>query len=455
MPPAFSLRLRLFALIIIPIAIVALLMGYWRYTVAQRTSEELFDRSLLAAVLAISRDVAVSGGDALLPSTSDLIRDATGGEVFYHATGPGGIYVTGYAYPPVNSANDGADPYAPNFFEATYRNEPVRVRQITERVTIDNLTGDARVTVWQRLADRNAFAAQLAVRAASVIGALMLTLGLVVWFGVQLGLRPLTDLHEAIAARSPEDLSKIKRPVPVEVQGIVETLNRLFGKVETSINAHQVFISDAAHQLRNPAAAVLSMAEAVRDTRDDDELRPRIAELVTAARDSSRVAEQLLSLDRLQQSGPGAKQHLFDLNALAEEACAAAGAAVLSHGLEFEFVANGEALPVRGDAVFVAEAIKNLVDNALQHGGPDLGAIRVSTARDADHATVTVSDDSVGLSPDQQTRAFSRFGQLEPSSGSGLGLAIALSVADRHDGSLTIDDVPSGASLTLSLPLAT
>ena len=145
---------------------------------------------------------------------------------------------------------------------------------------------------------------------------------------------------------------------------------------------------------------------------------------------------------------------MFDLNALAEATCANAGAAVLGSGVEFEFIADVKPLQVRGDPIFVAEAIKNLIDNALQHGGPDLGAIRVLTSNDSEFATVTVLDDGVGLSPDQQAKAFSRFGQIEPSSGSGLGLAIVSSVADSHGGRLTIDSVPDGASLTLSLPLA-
>ena len=100
-----SLRLRLFALILIPLVLMAILLGIWRIQVAQRTSEELFDRTLLSAALAISRDVAVSGGDLLSFSTRDMVRDASGGEVFYHATGPGGSYMTGYAYPPLSTGS--------------------------------------------------------------------------------------------------------------------------------------------------------------------------------------------------------------------------------------------------------------------------------------------------------------------------------------------------------------
>lgn len=130
----------------------------------------------------------------------DLIQDASGGEVFYHATGPGGIYMPGYAYPLAAKITEGSDPYLPFLFQAMYRNEPVRVLKITERITTDNLTGDATVTVWQRIADRNDFANQLAIRAAGLMGGLLVTLALVVWFGMAWGLRPLIDLQEAIAA---------------------------------------------------------------------------------------------------------------------------------------------------------------------------------------------------------------------------------------------------------------
>lgn len=447
-----SLRLHLFVLILCPLVLMAGLLGYWRVTVAQNTAEELFDRSLLAAALAISRDVAVSGGDALLPSTRNLIRDAAGGEVFYHATGPGGIYITGYAYPPKSDAANETAPYAPHVFEASYRGEDVRVLQIRERMTIENLTGDALVKVWQRTEDRQGFARQLALRAAALMGMLLATLALVVWFGVARGLRPLTDLQDAIAARSPNDLSKIRRPVPLEVRGIVETLNGLFGKVEASIGAHQVFISDAAHQLRNPAAAVQSMAEAVRDAPGREERNRRISELVSAARSSARVADQLLSLDRLQQTAMAPEVETIDIRELVKELCAERGPAILSRGIEFEFTAPDGPVHVAGDALFLAEAIKNLIDNALKHGGRGLRSIDVRVVRSGAEVVVTVRDDGKGLQPEQSAAAFGRFSQVEPSDGSGLGLAIAVSVAERHGGSLTIDKADKGASLSLHIP---
>lgn len=447
-----SLRLRLFALILTPLTIMAIILGYWRLTEAQQTAEELFDRSLLAAALAISRDVAISDGDAILPSTRKLIEDASGGEVFYHATGPGGIYVTGYAYPPVNPQQTSNTSYEPEFFEASYRGELARILRVTERVTIENLSGDTTVTVWQRLADRQAFARLLAERALALMGGLLATLALVVWFGVQLGLRPLTDLQEAIALRSADDLSRIRRAVPVEVKGIARTLNRLFSQVEKSIDAQQMFISDAAHQLRNPAAAVQSMAEAVKEAPTPAERDKRLAELVEAARSSARIADQLLSLDRLQQPTQATNFHPVDLQKLVRDTCTDMAPHLLSKGVAFELDTTDAPLTILADGLFVAEAIKNLIDNALKHGGPKMSALTVTLRCHEERAQITVADNGKGLSPDQSDVAFSRFSQIEPSEGSGLGLAIVSSVAERHNGRLVINHVPSGASLTLSLP---
>ena len=152
---SMSLRSRLFMLILPPLLLLSIVLGFWRFEVAQRTSETLFDRSLLAAALAISRDVAISGGDALSPSTRDFVSDAGGGELFYHVTGPGGIYITGYAYPPVSGGRTGEEML--NYTMAEYRGEPVRVLRMRESTTIGNLTDDTIVTVWQRDSDRNAF----------------------------------------------------------------------------------------------------------------------------------------------------------------------------------------------------------------------------------------------------------------------------------------------------------
>lgn len=447
---SMSLRTRLFLVILTPLLLVSILLGFWRFAVAQSTAEELFDRGLLAAALAISRDVAISEGDALSPRTHALISDAGGGDVFYHVTGPGGIYVTGYAYPPSSRMPVEGD--GPHYMIAEYRGEPVRVLRMSETTTIGTMTGKTVVTAWQRIREREAFAQVLALRAAALILALMATLAVVVWFGVQIGLRPLNNLHDAIQQRSPDDLQRIQRPVPTEVSGIVKTLNRLLGEVDHSIKAHQAFISDAAHQLRNPAAALLSLAETLPDVRDAAQKAQREQELIAAARKSARLAEQLLSLERLRY-GRQLNDETFDIGDVAETLCSDMGSEVLSRDLGFEFDRYPRPLPVRGDALLVSEAIRNLIENAMQHGGPGLSEISIRSTCADKQAIIEVSDDGCGLLPGDSETAFRRFGQLAPGEGTGLGLSIVSEVSKLHGGEVRIEPSDRGARLTLRLPL--
>lgn len=446
---SMSLRLRLFLVILTPLLVVSVALGVWRYEVAQNTSEELFDRSLLAAALAISRDVAISEGDALSPRTRSLISDAGGGEVFYHVTGPAGIYVTGYAYPPVPPSEQTTD--QPQYFVSSYREEDVRVLQMVEATTTGNLSGNTIVTVWQRVSEREAFAASLAQKAAALIAALMVTLALVVWFGVQLGLRPLRDLQSAIEIRSPEDLSHIRRSVPVEVAGIVATLNRLLEQMRGSIKAHQAFISDAAHQLRNPASAILSLTETLPDIRETAPRKAQEQALEKEAKKLARLTEQLLSLERLRYD-LASDLSKIDLNIISEQICADLGSKILSRNLEFEYIPAPQPLLCNGDQILIGEALTNLLENAMQHGGDNLTKICVRLNLSGNYAKLIVEDDGLGIPKDQIEVAFRRFGQLGTGPGSGLGLAFVEEIMKRHQGMITVASKSKGTAIELDFP---
>ncbi len=448
-----SLRKRLILIILLPLIAISVMAGVWRYTVAQRTAEALYDRSLLAVALAISRDVAVSGGDALSAVTRDLMRNAAEGEVFYHVHGPDGVYVTGYATPPVPATQALRDPVSPLLFSAVYRGQDVRAVQLRETANLDGLEGISTVTVWQPLDNRERLAADLAGRAAIVIGILILTVAAVVWFGVERGLRPLTNLEAAISQRSSSDLRPIRRPLPKELSGLVATLNLLFDRVQRSIDSKEIFISNAAHQLRNPVAGVLSLAQSLQSAPDARDRDGRIADLVEAARHTSRLATQLLSYERAQASAPAETQTRFDLAAMTETVVDRIAPKVLRSDVELEFEGAPHPAWLRGDEVLFAEAIDNLIDNAVQHGGPQLCRIEVSVAVEGADAVITVRDDGKGIAPQHHLRAMSRFSQLSGGGGSGLGLPIAASVVRALGGAIALSDAAPGLRVTLRIPL--
>lgn len=441
-----SLRLRLVLIILLPLLLIAGIVSTVALFDAQSRAAERFDRSLLSAVLAISRDVALSGGDALSPETNSLLQDTSGGRVFYHVYAPDGVFVTGYATPPVApTPATGVQAY----YDSSYQGDDVRVLRFTDAMQIEGLSGEFTFTVWQDARLRDAIVSDLSRRTFQVISTLILAVALVVWFGVRVGLTPLLALENAIALRSPDDLTAIKRKVPAEARGIVETLNRLFGQVSSTLTAKDVFISNAAHQLRNPIAGVVAMSEAVASAKTIDDMRERSHELAKASRRAGDLAEKLLALERASAAGVSDRFSPIDLRELLST--------VTDRQAKTSKIKLTRQLPpdpvlVDGDETMLTEAVTNLIENARLHGGTKLTEISVKLELQTSKAVIIVADDGVGIAPDDLARARERFGQIHPSEGSGLGLAIADAVAQQHGGQMVIQPSRSGLHVALILP---
>lgn len=452
MPWALSLRARLTAIILLPLLFVALIVGLWELNTARRTATEVFDRSLLSAALAVANDVAISGGDALSPRTRDILADTSGGEVFYHVYAPDGVIVAGYATPPVGIPRAQAELSGPSYFEARYFGRDVHGARLLTTAQVDGFAGIFTTTVWQDASVRAAFVRDLVQRSLVTICGLFASLALIVWFGVRVGLRPLNALENAIAQRNSEELSPIKRAVPIEVRGLVQTLNRLFGQVSRSMTAQAEFISNAAHQLKNPIAGVLSLAEAVDAAPTADEARKRARDLLEAARETADLSQKLLLLERAKELSPVSAVSRFSIkDALTE--WVDAFRSNLPEGVSLTLDVTENTNTVECDPLMLREAIRNLLDNALRHGGPALTQIDVSAEALNDRINLTVSDNGVGLSEAQIGSAKERFQPLASTSGSGLGVSIVAAVAEGHGGVLHLSHNDPGLRAELRLPI--
>ena len=300
-------------------------------------------------------------------------------------------------------------------------------------------------------AGREALARELGLRAALLLAGVMAAMAAVVWFGVRVGLSPLIDLQAAVSERSSDDLRPIKRSVPVEVQGLVGTLNGLFSQVSETLQSKDTFIANAAHQLRNPIAAVQSTTEAAKSAKTFEDVRERLEDVSKAAKYASHLASQMLSYERI-RSGDFAETAI-DLEALAREVLERNAVRVFAKGVDLEFETGSEPVMVNGDAVMLAEVLENLIDNALSHGGEGLSLISVRLDASDEGAALSVADDGVGIVGADRSRVFERFAQVQPGVGSGLGLSIVEAVAMRLGGTVSVKDNAPGAIITLRIPV--
>ena len=451
MKTTWSLRARLTGIILLPLMAVAILAGFWQVENARRTAADVFDRSLLSAALAVANDVTLSGGDALSLQTEAILGDTSGGRVFYHVYAPDGVIVAGYATPPVGIPAVGVAPGEPRYFDGQYQGRTVSGVRLQTRTEIDDFSGIFTTTVWQDATVRAAFVNQLVERSLITIAGLIASVALIVWFGVRIGLRPLLDLQDAIEQRSSEELRAIRRPVPEEVQGIVARLNGLFDQVSRSMSAQNEFISNAAHQLRNPIAGVLSLAEAVKTAPSFDAAMERSADLLDAAKETADLSQKLLTLERAKSLSPVSMHEQIDLTAslrhwqpgFAQAAAPITVTLSLPEGLGL----------VTADPTMLREALGNLVDNAVRHGGPSLTDIEITAERRPGVVALSVQDNGRGIPAERIDAVQDRFTQLGTGAGSGLGLPIVNAIAEAHGGVLDIATRDRGAQITLELPI--
>lgn len=447
-----SLRARLICVILVPLLIIAMLFGGWAYIDAQSRAAERFDRSLLSTALSISRDTAVSDGDALGEGTRDLLRDTSGGAVFYHVHAPDGVFVTGYATPPVppsTALTEGSQTY----YDAVYRGQPVRALRFTQTMSMDGLNGAFTFTVWQSTRLRDGFVRSRTWPTFLIISSMIAALAVIVWFGVRLGLSPLGDLEAAIARRSASDLSPIQRRIPEEVSGVVGKINTLFDELNRTLVAKEIFISDAAHQLRNPIAGVLSLAESVQGAKTPQDVQTRSSDLIDAARNTATLANNLLTLERARAAPRADTLVMFNpTTELLRIAHAFHDAAEVT-GVHLAIEVDEQEHVLRGDPVLFEQAILNVLNNALNHGGRDLSEITLEASQIGQMLSVTISDNGAGIAQEDFEKALGRFSQVKPTAGSGLGLPIAQAIALAFGGHLALKKTPDKFSVLMYFQL--
>ncbi len=136
-----------------------------------------------------------------------------------------------------------------------------------------------------------------------------------VWVGIQLGLRPVKKLRNEIAERSPHDLRPIvESSVPREIAPVVVTLNRLFAMLRTSVQSQQQFIANTAHQLRTPITGMQAQLDVLIAEPAAQPIRSRLLTLQESIRQLAHSANQLLSLARADPAANlAAKNQAVDL----------------------------------------------------------------------------------------------------------------------------------------------
>jgi two-component system, OmpR family, sensor kinase len=284
---------------------------------------------------------------------------------------------------------------------------------------------------------------------------LLPVLALVIGFVIRRQVAPLDAAAAALAQRPASSFEDLPvADLPAEVRPMVEEINRLMRRLETTVIREKQFVTDAAHALRTPLTALQLQVDVLDGGRDVEEKAARLAELRTGLRRIIRLSEQLLSLAR-NESAAGPVEEKADLRQGLEDVSQLYADAARAREVRIQ-VESDAFVRVPGSLRGLGLILGNLVENAIRYA-PAGTAVSVRSSVAGGRARIEVWDEGVGLPPSELERVFERFYRApgDTSNGSGLGLSTVDTLVRQFGGSVWLENRTdtSGLVAIVTLPV--
>lgn len=413
------------------------------FAYGREAARSAYDRLLLGAANNIAAAITIQDGEPLIElpvSAFELLAFAPDDRIGYRIIGPDGRTLTGYDQ---IELPEGRREIRNGFFDGSFFGEDARFAVVTRRFAERTMNGAVKVVVGQTLRARNAMAYDITTKALYVLAASGLAMVLLAVVVVRSVLKPLEDIAGGLAARDPHDLTPMDTSVPRETAVMISALNGFMARLDRQMNSMRHLISDTAHQLRTPVAALRAQADLFAGEADTGR-RDRIVERIQDRSASlGRLLDQMLSQALVIHRGDSARREKVDLRDVALDVFEEGDHRVLNPEADVQLELGDQPVLVLADEPSLKEALKNLLNNALKYGG---SPVRVGASQRDGTAEIWVEDGGVGPAETMLADLGSRFnkGQFSRQSSSGLGLAIAHAVADSFGGRLLLERLPDG-----------
>ncbi len=446
----FSLRGRLLAGILWPVALLLVVNAASLYRQALVSADTAYDRTLLASAKSIGELLQFSGSGAQARLRADLPYAAlepfeadNRSRMFYKVTGTVGELVSGYPdLPAWHGQIPAKGPYAAlvDFYDDSFHGEPVRVAVLLQPVAGPGARGMATIQVAETLEVRQTLARQILVDTLWRQALLLVVIGGVVAWAVQRATAPVRELSRHIGERDATDLSPLAAPdAPRELQPLLDATNHAMARLAGLLTHQRRFVRDASHQLRTPLAVLQAQVQSAQ--RGDVAPAQALAEIAVTVQGAVELANQMLALAKVEQLRQQGDPPVVDWANAVREVALDLSALIAARGLDFSL--QTEPARVRGHEWALRELVRNLLHNAVKQS-PAGGLLEVVLGVREGGATLVIRDGGPGLSPAQQARLFQPFSSETGSSalqgGAGLGLAICQEIVTALGGRIGLDN---------------
>ena len=230
--------------------------------------------------------------------------------------------------------------------------------------------------------------------------------------------------------------------IPTEIRPLIIAVNRALDRLESGFIRQREFAADVAHELRTPLTILRTRLDTLPDKVTTKALLADIERM-------GRVVSQLLDAAELETLVIDPVD-VADLHGVSAEVAEFLAPLAIAQGKAIDLTGEDGPVWVTGDADMLRLAIRNLVENAINHA-PKATNVEIAVGRDG---SVSVLDRGEGIPADRRKQIFERFARLDPHGvdGAGLGLSIVKRIVEAHEGTIIVDSRPGGgAKFTMQL----
>ncbi len=443
-----SLRGLLLRRLWLPLLVLLLCSAVGSFALARYFAGQVYDRWLLDSAMSLSELVKEQDGRAVMdvtPAMSRMFTWDTVDEVHGEVVDASGARLYGdlaEALPrPAQTADDDAV-----YYDARLRGQAVRMVEVLVPTTGGH---QVRLRVAETLRKRHRLERKLLMTSVPFQAAILALAAWLAWSGTGAAARHANQVARRLASPRPDPLAPLdpQQEAPRELWPAVEAYNALLQRLDAMQAAQRRFVSNAAHQLRTPLAAMQVELESSLRQQDPQAQQLALSGTLAGLSRLQHLVNQLLLLSRSEDAqGASLPLQVLDVASLARTVVERYADRALAAGVDLGYEGPDEGVPVQGDAPLLREALGNLLDNALRYGAMR-GMITLSVQRDADGVQVWVDDDGAGIDAAERGRVTERFYRASSQGdGCGLGLAIVAEIAQRHDAGLEIGSAPMGGA---------
>jgi signal transduction histidine kinase len=427
-------------------------LGYVYWSTVTYLSENL-DRSITAERALLIETYSNGGRNGLIALINQRSADKHFYEWGYLLTDESLIYVVGNlkSWPATMRGDQGWGKVDPPNWHSEATGRPLL------RATYQVLPDGYHLLLGRKVDDLERFGEEITIGLASAAGLFLVLAGAA---GISTSRRSVARI-EAINTTSREIIGTgLRERIPVrgtgdEWDGLAENLNSMLDRIEELVESNRQVSDNVAHDLRTPLTRMRGRLERAYNRQlDISQYHALIGDVIADLDEILRTFSSLLRISQIETRDRTAGFHEIDLAEIARQVVELFDPAAEENATRLRLCA-ADRVGVVGDRDLLFDAISNLVDNAIKHGGGKSG-VAVAVSQSSDGPLLAVADGGPGIPIEERQHVLRRFYRLERSRnspGNGLGLSLVAAVAKLHGARIEMTDNSPGLRIELHFPI--